>query len=56
MKVTRDHKLISTDDYRKIENVPVNLKCDIHGKNFDLYCKAHDTAICVACFPSQHRH
>ncbi|VDI09067.1 Hypothetical predicted protein [Mytilus galloprovincialis] len=56
MKVTRDHTLISTDDYRKIENVPVNLKCDTHGKKFDLYCKAHDIAICVACFPLLHKH
>ncbi|VDI09063.1 Hypothetical predicted protein [Mytilus galloprovincialis] len=56
MKVTRDHTLISTDDYRKIENIPVNLKCDTHGKKFDLYCKNHDVAICVACFPSLHKH
>ncbi|XP_071172323.1 E3 ubiquitin-protein ligase TRIM45-like [Mytilus edulis] len=56
MKVTRDHKLISTDDYRKIENVPVNLKCDAHGKKFDLYCKNHDVAICVVCVPSLHKH
>ncbi|XP_071172326.1 transcription intermediary factor 1-alpha-like [Mytilus edulis] len=56
MKVTRDHTLISIDDYRKLENVPVSLKCDTHGKKFDLYCKAHDVAICVACFPSLHKH
>ncbi|XP_071172327.1 tripartite motif-containing protein 2-like [Mytilus edulis] len=56
MKVTRDHTLISTDDYRKIENIPVNLKCDTHGKKFDLYCKNHDVAICVVCFPSLHKH
>lgn len=56
MKVTRDHTLISTDDYRKIENISVNLKCDTHGKKFDLYCKNHDVAICVACFPSLHKH
>ncbi|VDH94963.1 Hypothetical predicted protein [Mytilus galloprovincialis] len=56
MKVTRDHTLISTNDYRKIENIPVNLKCDTHGKKFDLYCKNHDVAICVACFPSLHKH
>ncbi|CAG2190267.1 unnamed protein product [Mytilus edulis] len=56
MKVTRDHTLISTDDYRKIENVPVNLKCDAHGKKFDLYCKNHDVAICVVCVPSLHKH
>ncbi|CAC5380332.1 unnamed protein product [Mytilus coruscus] len=55
MKVTSGHKLISSDDYRKIENVPVNLKCDTHGKKFDLYCKTHDVAICVAYYPSLHR-
>ncbi|XP_063442834.1 uncharacterized protein LOC134723124 [Mytilus trossulus] len=55
MKVTRDHTLISTDDYLKIENVHVSLKCDTHGKKFDLYCKSHDVAICVACFPSLHK-
>ncbi|VDH94965.1 blast:Tripartite motif-containing protein 45 [Mytilus galloprovincialis] len=56
MKVTRNHTLISTDDYRKIEHVPVNLKCDTHDKKFDLYCKTHDVAICIACFPSLHKH
>ncbi|XP_071171922.1 transcription intermediary factor 1-alpha-like [Mytilus edulis] len=56
MKVTKDHTLISTDDYRKIENVPVNLKCDAHGKKFDLYCKNHDVAICVVCVPSLHKY
>ncbi|VDI70800.1 Hypothetical predicted protein [Mytilus galloprovincialis] len=56
MKVTRDHVLISTDDCRKIKNVHVNLKCNTHGKKFDLYCKSHDVAICVACFPFLHKH
>ncbi|XP_071172324.1 E3 ubiquitin-protein ligase TRIM45-like [Mytilus edulis] len=56
MKVTRNHTLISTDDYRKIEHVPVNLKCDTHDKKVDLYCKTHDVAICIACFPSLHKH
>ncbi|CAC5355065.1 unnamed protein product [Mytilus coruscus] len=49
MNVKRDHNLKSTDDYRKILIVPVNLKCE-KRKKFDLYCKAR-----VACFPSQHK-
>ncbi|CAG2220348.1 unnamed protein product [Mytilus edulis] len=55
MKVSRDHKLISVEDYRQIEDITVNMNCEIHGKQLDLFCKKHDIAICVVCVPSQHK-
>ncbi|XP_076090601.1 uncharacterized protein LOC143062720 [Mytilus galloprovincialis] len=55
MKVTRDHKMISIEDYRQIKNISVNLNCEIHGKKLDLYCKKHDTAVCVVCIPLDHK-
>ncbi|XP_063425271.1 uncharacterized protein LOC134708559 [Mytilus trossulus] len=55
MKVTRDHKMISIEDYRQIENISVNLNCEIHGKKLDLYCKTHDIAACVVCIHSEHK-
>ncbi|XP_052092871.1 uncharacterized protein LOC127729206 [Mytilus californianus] len=55
MKVSRDHKMISVEDYRQIEDITVNMNCEIHGKKLDLYCKKHDIAICVVCAPSAHK-
>ncbi|XP_063420939.1 uncharacterized protein LOC134706160 [Mytilus trossulus] len=55
MKLSRDHKMISIEDYRQIENISVNLNCEIHGKKLDLYCKKHDIAVCVVCIPSDHK-
>ncbi|XP_063420940.1 uncharacterized protein LOC134706161 [Mytilus trossulus] len=55
MKLSRDHKMISIEDYRQIENISVNLNCEIHGKKLDLYCKKHDIAVCVVCIPSEHK-
>lgn len=54
-KATRDHKLISIDDYRKIEDVPIPLTCRDHDKKLELFCKSHDKAICVVCLPTEHR-
>ncbi|CAC5392079.1 unnamed protein product [Mytilus coruscus] len=47
MKVLRDHKMISIEDYRQIEDISVNL-------NY-LYCKKHDIAVCVVYIPSEHK-
>ncbi|XP_063420946.1 tripartite motif-containing protein 29-like [Mytilus trossulus] len=50
MKVTRNHKMISIEDYRQIESISVN-----HGKKLDLYCKKHDIAVSVVCIHSEHK-
>ncbi|XP_063425269.1 uncharacterized protein LOC134708557 [Mytilus trossulus] len=55
LKVTRNHNIISIEDYRQIENISVNLNCEIHGKKLDLYCKKHDIAVCVVCIPLEHK-
>ncbi|XP_063420872.1 E3 ubiquitin-protein ligase TRIM22-like [Mytilus trossulus] len=55
MKISRGHNMISVDDYRQIEDITVNMNCEIHGKKLDLYCKKHDIAICVVCVPSAHK-
>ncbi|XP_071160946.1 uncharacterized protein [Mytilus edulis] len=55
IKTTRDHRLISTEDYRQIENISVSLNCEDHDKRFELYCKTHDVAVCLGCVPTRHR-
>ncbi|CAG2190266.1 unnamed protein product [Mytilus edulis] len=56
MMVSADHTLISTNEVHETENIAVIMICDIHGKTFELYCKTHDLAICVACIASKHKH
>ncbi|CAC5389422.1 unnamed protein product [Mytilus coruscus] len=53
-KTTRDHKLISTDDYRKIKDLPVSLTCSVHDKKLEWFCKYHDKTLCVICLPNEH--
>ncbi|VDI63521.1 Hypothetical predicted protein [Mytilus galloprovincialis] len=55
LRITRDHNLILIEDYRKIENVNVSIKCEEHGLKLEMYCKAHETAICIACLPTRHK-
>ncbi|CAC5392052.1 unnamed protein product [Mytilus coruscus] len=55
MKVSRDHKMISIEDYRQIEDISVNLNSEIHGKKLDLYCKKHDIPVCVVFIPTEHK-
>lgn len=31
MKVSRDHQMISVEDYRQIEDITLNMNCEIHG-------------------------
>ncbi|VDI42706.1 Hypothetical predicted protein [Mytilus galloprovincialis] len=52
---TRDHKLISIDDYRKIDDVPVSFICSVHDKKLEWFCKSYDQSLCVVCLPSEHR-
>ncbi|CAG2214000.1 unnamed protein product [Mytilus edulis] len=53
-KMSRNHKLISIADYRKIKDVSVKQNCEDHGKKFDLYCVTHDRALCISCV-NQHK-
>ncbi|CAC5403239.1 unnamed protein product [Mytilus coruscus] len=54
-KTSRDHKLISIDDYRKIEDVAITFICSDHDKKLEWFCKSHDKALCVVCLPTEHR-
>ncbi|XP_063409078.1 uncharacterized protein LOC134692551 [Mytilus trossulus] len=54
-KTSRNHKLISIEDYRKIEHVQIPFTCSEHDKKFEWFCKSHDQAICVVCLPTAHR-
>ncbi|XP_071160800.1 E3 ubiquitin-protein ligase TRIM45-like [Mytilus edulis] len=54
LKLTRNHKMIDTKDYMKIQDLSVNLKCETHGQKLDLYCKCHHVAECAMCIPSEH--
>lgn len=53
-KMSRNHKLISIADYKKIKDVSLKQNCEDHGKKFDLYCITHDRALCIACV-NQHK-
>ncbi|XP_063426132.1 uncharacterized protein LOC134709940 [Mytilus trossulus] len=54
-KMSRDHKLISVEEYEKITELIVNLNCKNHQKRCDLFCKKHDVGICVVCITSDHK-
>ncbi|CAC5404476.1 TRIM2_3 [Mytilus coruscus] len=54
-KTSRNHKVISIDDYRKIENVSISEVCDYHGEHLEWFCKTHDKALCMLCVTSNHK-
>ncbi|CAG2226611.1 unnamed protein product [Mytilus edulis] len=54
-KASRNHKVISIDDYQKIENVSISQVCEQHGENLEWFCKSHDEVLCVVCVPSKHK-
>ncbi|XP_063418501.1 E3 ubiquitin-protein ligase TRIM22-like [Mytilus trossulus] len=54
-KASRNHQLISIEDYRKIEHVSISLVCEHHGENMEWFCKSHDEVLCVVCVPSKHK-
>ncbi|XP_071160570.1 uncharacterized protein [Mytilus edulis] len=55
IKTSRNHRLISIEDFWKIQNITVNLNCKYHERQLELYCKTHDVAVCLGCVPSHHR-
>ncbi|CAC5368435.1 unnamed protein product [Mytilus coruscus] len=55
MKISRDHNFITIEEYRTIENVNVRFECEEHGSKLEMYCKLHEMAICIACFPAKHK-
>lgn len=54
-KTSRKHKVITIEDYRKIENVSISQVCEHHGENLQWFCKSRDEVLCVVCFPSIHK-
>ncbi|CAG2226609.1 unnamed protein product [Mytilus edulis] len=54
-KSSRNHQVISIEDYRKIEHVSISQICEHHGENLEWFCKSHDEVLCVACVPSNHK-
>ncbi|CAC5408361.1 unnamed protein product [Mytilus coruscus] len=54
-KTSRNHQVISIEDYRKIENVSISQLCEHHGENLEWFCKSHDEVLCVVCVPSKHK-
>ncbi|CAC5389421.1 unnamed protein product [Mytilus coruscus] len=54
-KTSRDHKLISIEDYCKIEDVSIHFTCSDHDKQLEWFCKSHDKPLCVVCLPTEHR-
>ncbi|CAG2229594.1 unnamed protein product [Mytilus edulis] len=55
IKTTRNHRLISTDEFRQIKHISIHLTCKDHDKRLELYCKTHDVAVCLGCVPSHHK-
>ncbi|XP_071150322.1 uncharacterized protein [Mytilus edulis] len=54
-KSSRNHQVISIEDYSKIENVSISHVCEHHGENLEWFCKSHDDVLCVVCVPSKHK-
>ncbi|XP_071148845.1 E3 ubiquitin-protein ligase TRIM45-like [Mytilus edulis] len=54
-KTTRNHKVISINDYHKIEHVSISQTCVHHGENLEWFCKSHDEVLCIVCVPSKHK-
>ncbi|XP_052079891.1 E3 ubiquitin-protein ligase TRIM71-like [Mytilus californianus] len=54
-KISRNHKVISIEDYRKIENFSISQVCGHHGKNLEWFCTTHDKALCMVCVTSNHK-
>ncbi|XP_063418515.1 E3 ubiquitin-protein ligase TRIM22-like [Mytilus trossulus] len=54
-KSSRNHRVISIEDYSKIENVSISQICEHHGENLEWFCKSHDEVLCVVCVPSKHK-
>ncbi|CAC5420756.1 unnamed protein product [Mytilus coruscus] len=55
IRVTRYHNIISVDDYRQIQDISVNLECEMHDEKLDRYCKRHDILVCFTCAFSNHK-
>ncbi|CAC5356920.1 unnamed protein product [Mytilus coruscus] len=53
-KISRNHKVISIEDYHKIENVSISQVCEHHRENIEWFCKTHDEVLCMVCVPSKH--
>ncbi|VDH91968.1 Hypothetical predicted protein [Mytilus galloprovincialis] len=54
-KASRNHQVISIEDYSKIENISISQVCEHHAENLEWFCKMHDEILCVACVPSKHK-
>ncbi|CAC5404509.1 unnamed protein product [Mytilus coruscus] len=54
-KKSRNHQVISIEDYRKIEYLSISEVCEHHGKNLDWFCKTHDKVLCMVCVQSNHK-
>ncbi|XP_071150326.1 uncharacterized protein [Mytilus edulis] len=55
IKSSRNHKVITIEDYRKIEHISISQVCEHHGENLEWFCKSHDEVLCVMCVPSKHK-
>ncbi|CAC5356918.1 unnamed protein product [Mytilus coruscus] len=54
-KISRTHKAISIEDYRKIENVSISQVCNHHIEKLEWFCKTHDEVLCMVCVPLKHK-
>ncbi|CAG2216034.1 unnamed protein product [Mytilus edulis] len=54
-KISRKHKVILIEDYRKIANISILQVCEHHGENLEWFCKTHDEVLCMVCVPSEHK-
>ncbi|CAG2223692.1 unnamed protein product [Mytilus edulis] len=52
---SRNHQVISIQDYRKIENISISQVCEHHGENLEWFCETHDEVLCMVCVPTEHK-
>ncbi|XP_071161842.1 uncharacterized protein [Mytilus edulis] len=57
LRISKDHKTISTEDYNKLPKFmrEISSQCKDHLKKFELYCSFDDCPCCVQCLTDKHQ-
>ncbi|XP_052093900.1 uncharacterized protein LOC127729954 [Mytilus californianus] len=56
-KASRNHEVISVNNYQKIPNTIANINqyCSDHEKKYQLYCSKHEKLCCPLCITRNHK-
>lgn len=56
MKLTKNHKTISVEDYLKLPDSIADIKqeCKVHNRKLEIYCLIHNEPCCLSCISWKH--